>query len=439
MHLFSPGTRLRLADGTTVTVGALLGAGGQGEVYRVRTARGAEMALKWYTAPALCADDAFHASMQAKCEAGAPSPVFLWPVALTERRPDGSFGYIMPLRPDDFIELGDFFCIDRNPDAWFRSNMAKVCAAMRIADSFSRLHLTGCCYQDINDGNFFVNPHTGEVLVCDNDNIVVDGTGHGIAGKPRYMAPEVIAGDTPRMTSDRLSLSIILYRIFMTDHPFEGRATASATVMTPEAENRLFGAGAVFCHDPDNDSNRPDPALHPNSALFWEQMPPVLRNAFCAALSRRALAEPKSRPSAARWKAMMVALRACLLSCRADRKDPLHDFLADSRPPGFCPRCGLPVSPFATLALDNGTTYRLSSGKELFVDDGFIPAGICTMLNVRGRGVVPGLENRSGRVWKVTVPGSRPASAEPGCAVAFADGVGIDFGNIKGTIIYPGV
>ena len=28
-------------------------------------------------------------------------------------------------------------------------------------------------YQDLNDGNFFIDPQTGKVLICDNDNVAV--------------------------------------------------------------------------------------------------------------------------------------------------------------------------------------------------------------------------------------------------------------------------
>ena len=31
----------------------------------------------------------------------------------------------------------------------------------------------GYSYQDLNDGNFFINPQSGDVLICDNDNVAL--------------------------------------------------------------------------------------------------------------------------------------------------------------------------------------------------------------------------------------------------------------------------
>ena len=184
--------------------------------------------------------------MAARCQATPPGTSFLWPQALTV--PYGSaFGYIMPLKPANYIELGDFFCIDRNPEAYFRSSTARLNAAIAIADSFSRLHLAGCCYQDINDGNFFADPFTGDILICDNENIVVNGHGHNIAGKPRYMAPEVAAGARPSTASDRLSLAVVLYRIFMTDHPSKALPRHPAATDASAPKTKPSPSAAMPC------------------------------------------------------------------------------------------------------------------------------------------------------------------------------------------------
>ena len=61
------GTRIALTDGSTVTVGRFLGAGGQGEVYAATDNDGNDKALKWFTNPSLLADSRFAASMAARC------------------------------------------------------------------------------------------------------------------------------------------------------------------------------------------------------------------------------------------------------------------------------------------------------------------------------------------------------------------------------------
>ena len=62
----------------------------------------------------------------------------------------------------------------------------------------------------MNDGNFFINPNNGKVLICDNENVAPNGTDTGILGKPRYMAPEIVLGKKmPDNLTDRFSMSAV--------------------------------------------------------------------------------------------------------------------------------------------------------------------------------------------------------------------------------------
>ena len=73
--------------------------------------------------------------------------------------------------------------------------LVKEAISLDICCAFRALHLKGLSYQDLNDGNFFINGETGRVLICDNDNVAPDGDNTtGIRGKARYMAPEVVSG-----------------------------------------------------------------------------------------------------------------------------------------------------------------------------------------------------------------------------------------------------
>lgn len=292
-----------MSDGSRVTVEGFIASGGQGEVYAVRTADGSRKALKWYTSAALCGNAAFYAAVSEGCSRPAPRPSFIWPESVTAPA-GGSFGYVMRLRPDDYLVFGEFFCIDRHPEAWFRSPEAKVRAATALCEAFAALHGEGLCFRDLNDGNVLFNPHSGDLLICDSDNVVAADFNTGIAGKTRYMAPEVAAGGAPTVESDCFSLAVILYRIFMVDHPFEGALTAGPryACLTPAARNRLYGVDAVFCHDDTDSRNRPVAGLHDNSLVFWPRIPAPLRNAFCKALSHRAIICSEARTKAADWQ-----------------------------------------------------------------------------------------------------------------------------------------
>ena len=54
------------------------------------------------------------------------------------------------------------------------------------------LHLNGYCYRDISSGNM-VDPDTGDVLICDNDNVGINRQSDSqVDGTYEFMAPEVI-------------------------------------------------------------------------------------------------------------------------------------------------------------------------------------------------------------------------------------------------------
>jgi hypothetical protein len=160
-------------------------------VYRVDY-DGLQKALKWYFPKRLKEPQKFRANLENNIKIGQPADVFLWPEDITESGGD-TFGYIMPLRPHEYTDFSRFL-IGR---AAFAGLTAMTNAALQIVSGFRALHNKGYSYQDLNDGNFFVNPKTGGVLICDNDNVSAFGKSSGIAGKARYMAPEIVLGSTP--------------------------------------------------------------------------------------------------------------------------------------------------------------------------------------------------------------------------------------------------
>ena len=141
--------------------------GGQGEVYRV-SYNDQEYALKWYSKIPM--SDAFYNNLAHNVKMGKPNDNFLWAVALTQKVKN-KFGYIMPLRPSNYREYGEFLL----GDVRFRSWDMLFKAALNLAESFRILHSRGYSYQDLNEGSFFIDPDTGNVLICDNDNVKFNG------------------------------------------------------------------------------------------------------------------------------------------------------------------------------------------------------------------------------------------------------------------------
>lgn len=181
------GFTVKTLFGSEVKVEKFLAEGGQGGVY-VALYKGQKKAFKWYKKDGLGNNpDAFYDNIKQNVMRGAPSAEFLWPEDITEWK-DGTFGYIMDLRPEGYYEVTEYML----RHVRFLSFRTVIDASMRIVSAFRILHNAGYSYQDLNDGNFFINPKNGRVLIIDNDNVAPDGTETGILGKPRYMAPEIV-------------------------------------------------------------------------------------------------------------------------------------------------------------------------------------------------------------------------------------------------------
>jgi len=144
------------------------------------------------------------------------------------------------------------------------------------------LHSKGLCYRDISFGNLFLDPANGEILICDNDNVAIDGNpGTGILGTPRFMAPEVVRGGSlPSIQTDLFSLAVLLFYLFLVHHPLEGKKELAIHSFDLPAMTRLYGTDPVFIFDPRDHSNRPVPGCHDNALVNWPLYP-----SFCGIFS----------------------------------------------------------------------------------------------------------------------------------------------------------
>lgn len=309
---FAKGTRLDTLHGKVV-IESWLAEGGQGDVYRVNY-NGEYKALKWYKPNGMGRDpDAFYNNLLQNVHSGSPSNAFLWPLDITlPQPPQNTFGYVMDLKPDGYHEVSDFMLTNVR----FSSYGAAVDAALNIVSAYRILHNKGYSYQDLNDGNFFIHPVTGDVRIADNDNVVPNGTQTGIVGKPRYMAPEIVTGqkEAPDTQSDLFSMAVILFILFFLNHPLEGKRSLTPA-LTPAHQEFLYGTNPLFIMDPENKENAPDPVIHRNVIAIWPYLPSYIQDLFYKAFSQKALKNPNLRPSEYDWMKNLVKFRSEIVKC----------------------------------------------------------------------------------------------------------------------------
>ena len=322
------GHTIQTKDFKKVVVGEKLGEGGQGAVYKVDY-NGAKKALKWYSGKKIANPKKFYENLENNIRKGKPTNAFLWPEAITEKQGE-AFGYVMDLRPPEYREFS-LFLIGREG---FASITAMTNAALQITAGFRALHQKGYSYQDLNDGNFFIDPKNGSVLICDNDNVSEYGKNSGIAGKARYMAPEIALGKAkPGMQTDAFSLALVLFLLWTNSHPLEGKA-ACVPCMDAKSEKRIYGENPVFIYDPKDDSNRPVQGIHKGVISRWPFLPDYLKEAFIKAFSKELMKDPQIRMIEQDWLRLFIRMRSEVYKCPCGEV-----YFADAVNPNPCPGC----------------------------------------------------------------------------------------------------
>lgn len=314
MSILKVGEKVKMKYGGEAEILSEFGSGGQGTVYKVMYNE-KEYALKWYHKDAFKGKERdFYKNLENNIQQGAPTDNFLWPLALTEVK-GGMFGYIMNVRPTGYHELTEFFVGSKGKkQIHFKSFSVITEAAINIIQAFRELHNKGYSYQDINNGNFFINPDNGDVLICDNDNVSPYGVNLGILGKQRYMAPEIVTGDDPDKQSDRFSMAVILFRLLFINHPLEGKRS-TPPCMTKELEKRYYGEEPVFVYDPTDESNRPILGTDKNLRTLWPVYPQYIRDMFIRAFSKDVMLKRAPRIIEREWLDAFLKLKAGIVKC----------------------------------------------------------------------------------------------------------------------------
>lgn len=410
------GSRLTVF-GEPWSVAEELGRGGEGAVYAVHDGSDRRrFALKWYFSPADWRRDL----LAYLVDRGSPTDRFLWPLAIIEAR-DGTFGYVMHLRPDGYASLADLLRgrVERREDRVLRFGLD-------LASSFLALHGAGLCYRDINFGNAFYDPTNGRALICDNDNVGIDGVSRsGVRGAPQFMAPEIVREETlPSRVTDQHSLAVMLYYLLMVGHPLEGGRTWNV-VADGDAHRRFFGVEPLFAFDPDDHRNRPDPISEAHVIERWERLPSSLRNLFLRAFTV-GLHDPELRVQDSEWCRSLRDASARLWRCQRCGRD---SYAEHGRT--VCGGCGTAMPGWVKV---NGSELAISELLEVTRahvgpdGDDLRPVGIAEAHP--GRAGVIGLRNATAESWHAVDPVAGPQVVPPGRRVRLLPGTTVDIGGV---------
>lgn len=432
--------RLRLG----CRVDALLGGGGQGEVYRAAM-DGKPVALKWYYPRTFDTDPGLRSRLERAIRRGAPSDRFLWPIDLVSDPSLPGFGYVMPLREPRFKGLVDLMTGRANP-----SFAALAMSGLELAHHYHLLHSAGLCYRDISFGNVFFDPGTGEVRICDTDNVDENGQPGAVAGTPDFMAPEIVRGTgKPNVNTDLHSLAVLLFYMFHIHHPFDGRKKLAIHSWDAPARKRLYGDEPVFIFDPEDHSNAAVGADEDetgeggaNALAHWALYPGFLKALFIQVFTHGIRDPEHGRVGETRWSRAFARLRDSIFYCRCGREN-FYDVEAIRERgghPGTCWSCARELKLPFRIRLAESHVVMLNHDTSLHPHH-FDGERLYDFSRPSAR-VVPhptqpnqwGLRNEGPEKWTVTLPDSSLRDVEPGRSAPLASGVRIHFGKVTGEI-----
>lgn len=417
-------------------VDKFLGGGTQGEVYHIDL-NGTPMALKWYFPQWIQQDPRQQERLEKAIQFGAPNDRFLWPIDLAEAPGKNGYGYIMPLREPRFKGIVDL--MKRRIEPTFHS---LATAGFQLADSYYQLHALGLCYRDISFGNVFFDPDTGEVRICDNDNVDVNGTPGSVDGTPRFMAPEIVRGEaSPTTQTDLFSLAVLLFYMLFGHHPLEGAKEQAIHCFDLPAMQKLYGIEPVFIFDPEDDSNRPVPGEQDNPLSFWPIYPQFLRDLFTKAFTEGIRDPENGRVREGEWRNVMIKLRDSLIYCPSCPAENFYDVdaLKQQKKLNPCWHCGheIQVPPRIRIGkrivmLNHDTRlflHHIDARKQYDFSE-----PVAEVTQHPNKPNVWGLKNISSEDWTVMTDENTVKKVEPGRSAPLLVGAKINFGTEQGEI-----
>ncbi|MFM8331800.1 MAG: protein kinase domain-containing protein [Candidatus Methylumidiphilus sp.] len=423
--------------GKLYTIDKELGSGGEGTVYLVRDPDRRQFAAKWRKPGADTQEQ--HRQLEELVRHGTPAIDdpgihFCWPMECLSFDGSSSCGYVMPL-----IDRQKFFSLNQICTGRVKQpNLPLLCRiSRRIVAALEAIHAVGLAYCDVNQGNFMFDPVGGEIEVCDNDNVVVNHSKAQVRGVWEFMAPEVALGRAaPNAESDLYSIAVLLYYLWMWEHPMEGQETMKLYSWDIPAKKKYFAESPLFVFHPHDARNtvrgNPELALH---LTRWTRLcPPKLQLMFTETFVE-AVHDPARRKRLNDWRRLFLELEANAPTCACGAVN-LWDGEQQSL---ICWKCQQPIALGLCLRSQHGRqgesvllAYAGASLRRHHLDVARFDAASSAVEGViEAHPKEPGhciIRNQSPRSWNYVAPDGTLLELEPGKARALIEGVELRIG-----------
>ena len=303
---------------------------------------------------------------------------------------------------------------------------AVIKAALSIADDFRKFHNKGLNYNDFGYNNIFVNPQSGDVLICKESD-------SDIAGRYRCVAPEILRREKKTdIHTDNFSLAVVIYQLLFFAHPLEGK---TLLMCQQKEKEKIFAENPVFVFDPDDNSNGPDEKYHEYELFLWSIYPEFIHEICRKSFSRESMIEGgkdlENRTTSKEWMRALIRLRALISKCpkcgeKVIWKDPLKQYQKCS----FCEESFerpmmIKVNDY-NIVLEDGVEICKCHVVRRNVD---FKSVVARVVYRRTNPEVPELENCSDSDWEVTMIDGEKKVCERGKTIQLDKGVKIKFGE----------
>jgi len=323
-------TTVICSDGTRLTLGAVLGKGGEGAVYHV--VESADIAAKIYN-PGKAKDRRGKVSAMVADGLHNRSDYVAFPIETLSSTSGEFLGFTMK-KVAGFKSVHDLYGPgSRKTEFPTADSQFLLRSAINLANAVASIHSTGCVIGDINHSGILVS-NKALVTLIDSDSFQYrsgSNTYRSLVGVAEYTPPELQGAIFDKIdrsaNHDNFGLAVLIFQLlFMGRHPFAGRYLGKGDMDIKTA----IGSGRFAYSGRKAETMMEPPPFVPALGDFGEDVRKAFEGAFMPPAR-----QPGGRPTAAHWSSILKGVEASLAVCAVDKSH------AYKREVGACPWCKL--------------------------------------------------------------------------------------------------